>query len=165
MGLAVNILSAFILGSRGHAGHDHGTHAHAEHDHSGNDHHHNEKGPRIEDQNHKSAFFHVIADALTSVLALIALFAGKYFAIGWLDPAMGVIGGIVILRWAYTLLKDTAWDLLDGHPKGISLEKVRASIEESGAKVIDLQIWKVGHGKHAAKFVLHYALHMALQLQ
>lgn len=151
LGLAVNVLTAFILGSGGHKH----SHAHGDdhnHDHGSHDHSHEKV--KVEDHNHKSALFHVIADALTSVLALIALIAGKYFGISWLDPLMGVLGAVVILKWAYTLLKDTAWELLDGHPKSFSLKEVKETIEATAAKVIDLHIWKVGPGNHAVKLVV-----------
>lgn len=139
LGLAVNVLSAFILGS-GHHHHD---------DHNEEHHHHH-----VEDHNHRSALVHVIADALTSVLAIVALFAGKFYAANWLDPMMGIVGAIVILRWAYVLCRDTAWELLDGQPRNFPVETIRAAIEESGIKVIDLHLWKVGPGNHACQIVV-----------
>jgi cation diffusion facilitator family transporter len=136
LGLIVNLVSAFILGFE---------HRHHDHDH---DHHH------VEDHNHKSALVHVLADALTSVLAIIALFAGRYYNAFWLDPLMGIVGAFVILKWAYGLLKETAWELLDAHPKLISQSKIQKAIEDSGKKVLDIHIWKIGPANHACQIVV-----------
>lgn len=128
IGLLVNIASAALLGLRGHHGHEHADH-----------HHHH-----VHDHNHKSALVHVLADALTSVAAIIALIVGKYYSAVWLDPAMGIVGAAVILRWAYSLCRDTAWELLDGYAKGISLQTVKRDIERDGHKVLDLHAWNCG---------------------
>lgn len=141
IGLAVNVVSAFILGS----GHHHHNHDHSHDDH---DHHH------VHDHNHRSALVHVIADALTSVLAILALIAGKFYAANWLDPLMGIVGAVVILRWAYVLCRDTAWELLDAHSNSVPAHEIRGSIEKAGIRVIDLHIWKVGPGNHACQLVV-----------
>ncbi len=146
IGLVVNLLSAFILGS-GHHHHDH-DHGH-DHDHDHEHHHHH-----VEDHNHKSALVHVIADAMTSVLAIIALCAGKYFNLNWLDPLMGIVGALVILRWAYGLCKETAWELLDAQPKNDSIQKIKETIEQSNAKVIDLHLWKIGPANHVCQMIV-----------
>lgn len=140
LGLAVNVLSAFILGT--------GHHHHHNDEHDDHDHRH------VEDHNHRSALVHVIADALTSVLAIVALFAGKFYAANWLDPMMGIVGAVVILRWAYVLCRETTWELLDGHPKSFAVHKIRDSIERSGNRVIDLHIWKVGPANHVCQLVV-----------
>ncbi len=138
LGLVINLVSAFILGTGHH--HDHG--------HDDHDHHH------VEDHNHKSALVHVLADAFTSLLAIIALFAGKYYNAFWLDPLMGIVGALVILKWAYGLLKETAWELLDAHPKLISQNKIQEAIEGTGKKVLDIHIWKIGPANHACQIVV-----------
>lgn len=129
LGLIVNLISAFIL-------QDHHSHNHSyEHGHG---HHHH-------DHNLRAAYFHVLADALTSLLAIIALFAGKYIGWGWLDPVMGMVGAIVITRWSYGLLKDTSSILLDQSIDGEREKKIKEKIEaDSDNLVSDIHIWKVG---------------------
>lgn len=129
-GLIINIASAFLLG------HDH-SHDNDDHDH---DHHHSHG----EDHNHQGALVHVIADALTSVAAIIALVVGKYQGYIWLDPLMGIVGSILILKWAYKLLKETAWELLDGHAKKIDVDNLRRDLQVEQAEVIDLHVWRIG---------------------
>lgn len=132
IGLIVNIASVALLGvghDHGHAGHDHG-HAH--------------------DNNLRSAYFHVLADALTSVLAIAALLAGAYLGWGWLDSVVGVLGAIVIARWSWGLLTDTARVLLDRAEPGLA-ETIRAAVEAPGdARIVDLHVWRVGPQAHAA---------------
>ena len=141
VGLAVNIASALLLGGHHHGhGHDDHHHDHHGHDHSG--HHH--------DNNLRSAYVHVLADALTSVLAIAALLGGRYFGLTWLDPVMGVVGAIVIATWAWSLMRDTANVLLDAHDLPIEQE-IRELVEGPGdARISDLHVWRVGPGAHAA---------------
>jgi cation diffusion facilitator family transporter len=130
LGLLVNLISAFLL-------QDHHDHSHS------HEHHH--------DHNLKAAYFHVLADALTSLLAIIALFAGKYVGWSWLDPVMGVVGAAVITHWAYGLLRDTSSILLDQCIGGERKKKIKENIEEdSDNRVADIHIWKVGSIKYAA---------------
>lgn len=137
LGLAVNIASAFLLS--GSPGHDHG------HDH---DHHHGHSHGH--DNNMRAAYIHVLADALTSVLAIVALLAGRYLGWIWLDPLMGIVGAIVIARWSWTLLRDTSAVLLDAADPHL-IEEVRECIEGPGdAHIADLHIWRVGPQAHAA---------------
>lgn len=143
IGLSVNLTSAFILG-RGNGFH---THSHASHH---DDHHHGHTA----DHNIRSAYFHVLADALTSVLAIVALMAGKYFDTPRIDSVVGVIGSLIVLRWAYTLSKDAAWDLLDGHSKTVCRETLVKRIEEMNAEVIDLHIWSIGPNVNACEVIL-----------
>ena len=125
VGLIVNLLSALLLWDS----HDH---HHHDHDHS-HDH--------VHDHNHKSALIHVIADAFTSVLAIVALLAGKYFGWYWADPMMGIVGSIVILKWAYGLCKATVWELLDGNSKLIKEDQIRTLFDdESDVEITDLHI-------------------------
>ncbi|WP_237154186.1 CDF family Co(II)/Ni(II) efflux transporter DmeF [Oryzibacter oryziterrae] len=150
VGLIVNLLSAAMLGG----GHAHGTHGHHHghehaHDHPhGHDHHHGHG--HHHDNNLRSAYLHVLADALTSVLAIAALVGGKYSGWVWLDPLMGIVGAVVILSWAYSLLRDTAGVLLDMTDDHIEAE-IREVIEGPGdAAISDLHLWRVGPGAHAA---------------
>ncbi|WP_404476353.1 CDF family Co(II)/Ni(II) efflux transporter DmeF [Novosphingobium sp. BL-52-GroH] len=140
-GLAVNIVSALLLAGdhhHGHHGHRHG------HDH--HDHHHHAHG----DNNLRSAYLHVLADALTSVLAIAALLCGRYLGWTWLDPAMGIVGAVVIARWSWSLMTDTAGVLLDRTDRHVAQE-VREAIEGPGdAKITDLHVWRVGPDAHAA---------------
>lgn len=131
VGLVVNIVSALLLGH----GHSH------DHDH---DHHHGH------DNNLRSAYVHVIADALTSVLAIAALLAGRYLGWVWLDPVMGIVGAIVIARWAWSLMGVTAGVLLDRTDEHVAAE-IRELVEQPGdARITDLHVWRVGPDAHAA---------------
>ena len=135
VGLGVNIASAFLL-SGGH--HDH---------HHAHDHHH---GHAHADNNLRSAYVHVLADALTSVLAIAALLAGRYLGWVWMDPIMGLVGAVVIARWSWTLMRDTAAVLLDATDSRVA-EEVRELVEGPGdAKIADLHVWRVGPEAHAA---------------
>lgn len=135
LGLAVNLVSAWLLSGHGHG---HGEHGH-EHVH-----------PHAHDNNLRSAYLHVLADALTSVLAIVALLAGRYLGWVWLDPAVGIVGAIVIARWSWGLLRDTGAVLVDAADPA-RIAEIRAAIEtDSDAHVSDLHVWQVGPGAHAA---------------
>ena len=130
IGLGVNLACAFIL-IRGSSGHAHSGHAHG-------------------DLNMRSAYLHVVADALTSVLAIIALLGAKYLAWNWLDPAMGIVGSFLILRWSYILFRKASAILLDKETDGERAQKIKSAIESSGeATVRDLHVWQVGENAHA----------------
>lgn len=132
LGLLVNLVSAALLG------HDH------DHDH-GDDHHHHH------DHNLRSAYLHVLADALTSVLAIAALAAGWWLGWRWLDPAVAIVGALVILHWSRGLLSETASVLLDRVPDEGLCDELRARIEGSGdVTVHDWHLWAVGPGRYAA---------------
>jgi len=136
LGLTVNIVSAYLL--RDH--HDH------HHDHDGDHdtgHHH--------DHNLKAAYLHVLADALTSVLAIAALMFGKYLGWNWLDPVIGIVGAAVIARWAWGLLRETGVILLDGSIDGKYLAAIQEKIEnEFDNRVADMHVWRVGPADYAA---------------
>ncbi len=139
VGLAVNLVSAFVL--MGHHGHDHGHHHDHAHEH-GRHHHH--------DNNLRSAYVHVLADALTSVLAIAALLAGRYLGWVWLDPAMGIVGAIVIAKWAFNLMRDSSAVLLDATDEPVAAE-IRELLETSGdVRISDLHVWQVGPQARAA---------------
>jgi cation diffusion facilitator family transporter len=138
VGLAVNIASAFLLAGS-HGGHDHPAHHHR-HDH----HSHGS------DNNLRSAYVHVLADALTSVLAIVALLAGRYLGWVWLDPVMGIVGSIVIARWSWSLLRDTAAILLDKTDEHVT-EEICEILESHGdAQIADLHVWQIGPEARAA---------------
>lgn len=141
LGLAVNIASAFLLSGGHHHGHEHGHH-------HGHDlgHGYSHGG----DNNLRSAYVHVLADALTSVLAIAALLAGHYLGWIWMDPVMGLVGGVVIARWSWSLMRDTAKILLDKTDAHVA-DEVRGLIETPGdSRVTDLHVWKVGPEAHSA---------------
>ncbi|MGZ4964725.1 MAG: CDF family Co(II)/Ni(II) efflux transporter DmeF [Limisphaerales bacterium] len=145
VGLVVNVVSAWMLSdAHSHAGHHHHGHGH-DHDHShGHGHHH--------DLNLRAAYVHVIADAITSLLAIVALTGGKFFGWMWLDPAMGIVGAVVIAQWAYSLIRQTNIILLDKEPHDSDLnEEIYKAIESDGdSRIADLHIWQLGVHKFAA---------------
>jgi cation diffusion facilitator family transporter len=140
VGLVINLVSAFLFKDSHSHGHSHGPGA-APHSH-GHDH----------DINLKSAYVHVLADAATSVLAIIALTAGKLWGAAWLDPMMGIVGGAIISQWAWSLIQQTQIILLDKEPVDTDLRQaIRQSIEAEGSAVItDLHIWQLSSMKFAA---------------
>jgi cation diffusion facilitator family transporter len=148
IGLGVNIVSAFMLHdghSHGH-GHDHDDdHDHAAHDHD--DDHVHEKASGHQDHNLRAAYVHVLADAATSVLALLALGLGATFGWSMLDPLVGILGAIVISRWAVQLLTQTAFVLLDVEDHPELARDIRKTLEgELGLQVADLHLWRLGPG-------------------
>lgn len=140
VGLLVNLACAWLL-KDGHA-HHHGHEDH--HDHVGHDHHHH-------DLNLRSAYLHVVADAATSVLAIVALFGGKLWGANWLDPVMGIVGAGLVAVWAYGLLRDTGRVLLDAEMDAPVVAEIHEVIEASPVKaeITDLHVWRVGKGKYA----------------
>ena len=138
LGLAVNLASAWLLGGNHHHGHHHAQ-GH------GREHHHHAPA----DNNLRSAYFHVLADALTSVLAIAALLAGRYLGWAWMDAAMGLVGATVIARWSWGLMRDTAAVLVDATSTGELELEIRESIEDGNARIVDLHVWQVGPGKFA----------------
>jgi cation diffusion facilitator family transporter len=134
-----------LLGSgRGH-GHDHDDDRHEHGDAAG-------VHPRESavDQNLRAAYLHVLADALTSIAAIVALVLGRWLGWVWLDPAIGLAGAFVIARWAVGLMRDTGAVLLDAAGDPGLARAVRAAIEVGDEKVNDLHLWRVGPGRHAA---------------
>lgn len=143
VGLVVNIVSALLLSGGHHQhGHDQDRNQEHDHDHGGAARHH--------DNNLRSAFFHVLADALISVLAIAALLGGRYLGWVWLDPVMGIVGASVIASWSWILMRNTAAVLLDTTDPHLEAE-VREHVEGQGdAHITDLHVWRVGPGAHAA---------------
>lgn len=157
IGLLVNAVSVLLLhvkddqgdgDDHGHA-HSHGHHHHAHHHHDhGHAHGHSQDH---EDLNLRSAYLHVLADALTSVLAIVALLAGKYLGMVWMDPLMGFVGAVLILRWSWSLLKQTGLRLLDHQAPPEMHDAVRKAIEtDEQTEIFDLHIWLIAPGVYAA---------------
>lgn len=148
VGLIVNGVSIWILGIENHdcgGGHSH-SHSHA-HDHD-HDHAHDHKH---EDFNLRSAYLHVVTDALTSVLAIAALLCGKYFGLVFLDPLMGLLGAVLVIYWAFGLLKQTGAHLLDHQAPQSMRESVQnAFAKEENIIISDLHIWAIAPGSYAA---------------
>ena len=138
IGLVVNGLSVWILGVDSEHSH---AHSHEEHaDESAHHHHH--------DHNLRSAYLHVLADALTSVLAIFALLAGKYLAWNWLDPVMGIVGAVLVARWSLGLLKTTSGVLLDRQGPAELRSLIKTCIERGGDQVVDLHLWAIAPGRY-----------------
>ncbi|MVA82693.1 CDF family Co(II)/Ni(II) efflux transporter DmeF [Agrobacterium vitis] len=150
IGLAVNLVCALLLQDDHHHGHkhahDHGHHEHGHHAHSEASGSH---GGR--DRNLRAAYIHVLADALTSVMAIAALLLGSFFGWLWLDPLIGVVGALVIGSWAFGLMRDSGMVLLDHVSEGEDLSgNIRRVIEAEGADIADLHVWQLGPGHHGA---------------
>lgn len=133
IGLVVNAVSVFILGESKHEEGEH-HHTHSHHDH-----------------NLRSAYLHVLADALTSVLAIIALSAAKFFGFIWMDPLMGIVGAILVSKWSWGLLRDTSRTLLDKEVSKEIQDHIKEAIEKKDDnKVADLHLWSIGPGIYSA---------------
>lgn len=148
IGLAVNLVCAWLLrDDHSHNGHSHG------HDH-GHDHvhdHNAQNGVAARDMNLRAAYLHVLADALTSVMAIAALLLGSLYGWLWLDPAIGIVGGLVIARWSWGLIQQTGGTLLDYVPESEDLpQEIREAVEVDGDTITDLHIWRLGPGHFGA---------------
>jgi len=133
IGLIVNLVCAWLLRD------DHSHH----HDHHHHDHSH--------DQNLRAAYMHVLADALTSVLAIAALLLGSLYGWLWLDPAIGIVGALVIANWSWGLIKDTGSTLLDYLPEDEDLpQEIAEIIVREGGEIADLHVWQLGPDHHGA---------------
>lgn len=161
IGLGVNGVSALLLG-RGAHGHAHG-HVHGANE-SADGHGHGQDPVRVhreqhqhahDDHNLRAAYLHVLADALTSVLAIGALLAAKVADAVWMDPLMGIAGGVIVLHWSAGLVRETSRVLLDRQAPAAQLEAVRTAIESTpDDRLLDLHIWRVGPGLWAAELVV-----------
>ncbi|SDN32192.1 cation diffusion facilitator family transporter [Methylobacterium phyllostachyos] len=156
LGLAVNVASVWLLHDdhhdhdAAHGGHGHGGHSHSGHSHGG----HRGHAHGGHDANFRAAYVHVLADALTSVLAIAALLGGRYLGLAWLDPAMGLVGTVVILAWSWSLLRTAGLVLLDARPSPAATREIRERLETGGDRVSDLHLWQVGPGHRAAVIAL-----------
>jgi cation diffusion facilitator family transporter len=163
LGLLVNVASVLLL-SGGAAGHDHGhghdhgyghEHGHdhdreaafdQEHEHEHEHEHVHAAGATHRDNNLRAVIIHVLADAAVSVLVIVGLLFGRFLGLTWMDPAVGLIGAVVIAAWAYTLVRDTGAVLLDMTPDRGMAERMRAMIETDGDRLTDLHLWRLGPG-------------------
>ncbi|MGE0289882.1 MAG: CDF family Co(II)/Ni(II) efflux transporter DmeF [Bradyrhizobium sp.] len=139
LGLAVNVVSAFLLREE-HDDHHHG-HAHG-HDHAHGNHHH--------DNNLRAAYIHVMTDAATSVLAIVALVASAWLQWTWADPVVGLVGAVMIASWAVGLLRSSGGVLLDVNDYSKMEGQIRQRLETRGDRVTDLHLWQIGPGHRAA---------------
>jgi cation diffusion facilitator family transporter len=167
IGLVVNLICAVIMhGGEGHS-HDHG-HGHAHGAGCGHDHGHaiNKLSPvkqvhkvevkKVEthDHNHESAYVHILTDALTSVFAIVALLLGQWQGWSWLDPAVGVVGGIIVFKWAIGLIRQSGMDLLDAHDVSVDRESLIKKIEQDGSKVLDVHLWRLAPGQVGCELII-----------
>lgn len=163
IGLVVNLVCALVLGNAHDHGHDHGHHHHAHDHHEGHAHH---------DLNLRSAYVHVLADAATSVLAIVALAGGWWLGWSWLDPIMGIVGAVLVGIWAFGLLRQTGVVLLDREMDHPMVGEIREVLETfnvgpEGTQVADLHVWRVGKDKFscAVSLVTHDATLSAAQVR
>jgi len=137
LGLAVNVVSAWLLK-------DADDHHHSHHHHHGHD------------NNLRAAYLHVLADALTSILAIAALATGSIHGWLWPDPVMGIVGALVIVRWSFGLMRDAGGVLVDYIPAGEDLpEEIRQAVETPEDRIVDLHVWQLGPGHHGAIVCIH----------
>ncbi|MGS0601522.1 CDF family Co(II)/Ni(II) efflux transporter DmeF [Xanthomonas oryzae pv. oryzicola] len=150
IGLLVNLICAWWLrDSHGHGhGHGHDSHGHTHtHEAHGHGHHHEAHS----DLNLRAAYLHVVADAATSVLAIVALVAGMHWGVTWLDPIMGIVGAVLVTVWAWGLLRSTGSVLLDAEMDAPLVAEVKQVIAELGhaIDIADLHVWRVGSARYA----------------
>ena len=140
LGLLVNLACAWLL--KGGHGHDH---------HHGHEHHHGHDHDHHHDLNLRAAYLHVLADAATSVFAILALLGGFYLGADWLDPVMGLVGSGLVAVWAYGLLRDSGRVLLDAEMDAPIIAEIREVIDASPikAEICDLHVWRVARGQYA----------------
>lgn len=151
VGLLVNLICAWLLHDSDHDhGHSH-SHTHAHHSHSNHAHSHD-----AHDLNHKAAFLHVVADAVTSVLAILALFAGKMLGWNFLDPILGIVGALLVANWSWSLIRQTGKTLLDAEMDEPIVEEIKATMKglTSHPNITDIHVWKVGKAKFSVILAL-----------
>ncbi|MCV6263100.1 CDF family iron/cobalt efflux transporter AitP [Pseudomonas aeruginosa] len=147
LGLLVNLACAWLLRD-GHAHHGHG---HSHHHHHHQHHHHHDHHAHRHDLNLRAAYLHVLADAATSLLAIVALAGGLLWNAAWLDPLMGIVGAVLVSVWACGLIRQSSRVLLDAQMDAPVAAEIRAAIASSPlpAELLDLHLWQVGQGKYA----------------
>lgn len=147
LGLLVNLLSAWLLGGHEHHGQEHSHHEQGDGprgavaDHSSHGH---------QDTNLRAAYFHVLADALTSVTAIVALLSAWFLGAMWVDPLMGLVGAVVIAVWSVGLIRGAGGVLLDMTPDDAVARAIRIRLEQGGDRITDLHVWRIGPGHNAA---------------
>lgn len=139
LGLIVNLVSAWLLHESRQ--HDHG--------HGGGDNHVHAHTHCHQDYNLRSAYIHVLTDALISVLAIVALLTGRFYGWLWMDPLMGIVGSVVIARWSLGLLRGAGAVLLDTMPDKALSQQIQLSLEQNGDRIFDLHLWRIGPGHMA----------------
>ena len=160
VGLLINVACAWILKDDHDHSHSHGHHhGHDHHDHAADDHSsdHAADDDAHQDLNLRAAYVHVLADAATSVLAIIALVAAKYAGVLWLDPVMGIVGAVLVTIWAIGLMKETGRVLIDAERNApVAAEIYEVMAEHFPAVIVqDLRLWRVGKGQYACLLILH----------
>jgi cation diffusion facilitator family transporter len=158
VGLIVNLVCAMIL----HQGetpekyeHVHGDHCdHGKSRLSPKKTEHSHSHGHAHDHNHESAYVHILTDAMTSVLAILALLMGMWQGWTWLDPAVGVLGGLVVLKWSIGLIRQSGMDLLDAHDGTIDRDNLVSSLEKDGSKVLDIHLWKLSPGQVGCEIII-----------
>jgi divalent metal cation (Fe/Co/Zn/Cd) transporter len=165
VGLIVNLICALIM-HRDEAfdpphhhedhdcGHDHGPKNKLAPAHSTHSHSHAHSHSHSHDHNHDSAYVHILTDALTSVFAIIALLLGRWQGWSWLDPLVGVIGGLVVLKWSLGLVRQSGMDLLDAHDVSIDRDNLVKKIELDGSKVLDIHLWRLAPGQIGCELII-----------
>lgn len=159
IGLVVNLICAMIL----HQGADiekhpePKSHVHGEncnHNRLAPAHSHSHSHSHAHDHNHESAYIHILTDALTSVFAIGALLLGKWKGWTWLDPAAGILGGVIVLKWSFGLIRQSGMDLLDAHDVSIDRDKLVNKLEGDGSKVVDIHLWKLAPGQVGCEIII-----------
>ncbi len=155
VGLGVNAVCVIVLGGHHQGSHEHHHGGHEHHHHHDHAHHHHHDHARDDchhnDHNLRSAYLHVLADALTSVLAIGALLSGKYLGWVWLDPVMGIVGAALITNWSQGLARTSAKVLLDREGPEAVRTAIRERLEDGGdLRVTDLHTWAIGPNSYAA---------------
>lgn len=138
IGLGINVISAVILGM------GEGQHGDPHHGHS-----HSREKTKTSDHNLRAAYLHVITDALTSVLAIFALLTGKYLGLIWTDPLVGILGAVVVVKWAIGLIRQTGAILLDLGDFSPEIRTIREKLEEHKARVTDIHIWQLSENERS----------------
>lgn len=160
IGLVVNLICAFLLMDQDHGhshGHDHDhhhDHKHDHHDHGATCSHGAKPVEKVHDHNLRSAYMHVLADAVTSVAAIVALLLGYWRGLNFLDPLIGIVASFVICKWAWNLMRETAAELLDVHSKSLSSSTLETFLKNLGAEVLDIHVWRVAPHALACEIVL-----------
>lgn len=172
IGLIVNLICAWILGhdhhdhSHSHSHHSHSHehvkfepahhhHDHCHHDHAHlHEHEHAASAGQPKDHTHESTYVHVLTDALTSLLAIVALALGMWKEWTWLDPAVGILGAVVVFIWAIGLIKQSGKDLLDAHVVELDKNEIVKAVESDGSEVLDIHLWKLAPDQIGCEIII-----------
>lgn len=169
IGLVINLICAWILHQDEDIPHTHHEHqhsencqhnrlapagAHAHHHTHTHSHSHVNLHSHKHDHNHQSAYMHILTDALTSVFAIGALLLAMWKNWTWADPLVGIVGGIVVLKWALGLIKSSGMDLLDAHDETIDRANLQKTLESDGSTVVDMHLWKLAPGQVGGEIII-----------